>query len=35
LTPGDFLKVNRVGDKKCEEYGALFLAAIKEYPRGT
>jgi len=35
LTPGDFLKVNGVGDKKCEEYGALFLAAIKEYSRGT
>ena len=35
LTPEDFLKVNGVGDKKCEEYGALFLAAIKEYSRGT
>ena len=35
LNPEDFLKVNGVGDKKHEEYGALFLAAIKEYSRGT
>jgi ATP-dependent DNA helicase RecQ len=35
LTPEDFLKVNGVGDTKCEQYGPPFLAAIKEYSRGT
>jgi ATP-dependent DNA helicase RecQ len=35
LTPEDFLKVNGVGDKKCEEYGTRFIAAIKEYSHGT
>ncbi len=30
-TPKDFLKVSGVGEKKKEQYSAVFLAAIKEY----
>lgn len=35
LMPEDFLKVSGVGDRKCEQYGAVFLATIKEYSRGS
>ncbi|MFW6114707.1 MAG: DNA helicase RecQ [Thermodesulfobacteriota bacterium] len=35
LTPEAFLRVKGVGEKKYEDYGSLFLAAIKEYSGGT
>jgi ATP-dependent DNA helicase RecQ len=35
LTPEDFLNVNGVGDKKCKEYGPLFIGTIKEYSHGS
>ena len=31
-TPGEFLKVRGVGEKKCEDYAHLFLPVIEEYP---
>jgi len=31
LTLQDFLRVSGVGETKCEQYGAAFLAAIKEH----
>jgi len=30
-TVENFLEVNGVGDKKCKQYGRVFLAAIKDY----
>jgi ATP-dependent DNA helicase RecQ len=33
-TPEEFLEVNGVGEKKCREFGATFLAAIRRHAGG-